>query len=96
MKIKIDIDCTPEEARAFMGLPDARPLHEAMLAELRARMSKGLGALDPEELLKAWAPFGGEGFEALRKAFWSGMAAGMDEGGKAGGKAGGGGRDGAP
>ena len=34
MKVKIDIDCTPEEARAFFGLPDLGPLHEQMTAML--------------------------------------------------------------
>ncbi|MDZ4735977.1 MAG: DUF6489 family protein, partial [Rhodospirillaceae bacterium] len=38
MKVTIDIDCTPEEARAFMGLPDVAPLQARMLAEIEARM----------------------------------------------------------
>jgi hypothetical protein len=28
MKIKLDIDCTPEEMRAFFGLPDVKPMQE--------------------------------------------------------------------
>ena len=35
MKIRIDIDCTPEEARAFLGLPDVAPMHKAMMGEIR-------------------------------------------------------------
>ena len=26
MKITVDVDCTPEEARAFLGLPDVKPM----------------------------------------------------------------------
>ena len=42
MKINIDIDCTSEEARTFLGLPDVKPLQEAMLVELEERMRANL------------------------------------------------------
>ncbi len=29
MKITVDIDCTPEEARAFFGLPNVQPMQDA-------------------------------------------------------------------
>ena len=34
MKITINVDCTPAEAREFFGLPDLRPLQAAWLAEV--------------------------------------------------------------
>jgi hypothetical protein len=34
MKITINVDCTPAEAREFLGLPDLRPLQAAWLAEV--------------------------------------------------------------
>ena len=34
MKVTFNIDCTPEEARAFLGLPDIAPLQERMMDEL--------------------------------------------------------------
>ena len=40
MKITVDVDCTPEEARRFMGLPDLAPLHEAYLAKMRAAIDR--------------------------------------------------------
>ena len=30
MKVNVEIDCTPEEARAFFGLPDVAPLQEKL------------------------------------------------------------------
>ena len=27
MKVTVDVDCTPEEARRFLGLPDLTPVH---------------------------------------------------------------------
>jgi hypothetical protein len=76
MKIKLDIDCTPEEARAFMGLPDVRPLQDEMMGLLRERMMKAAQAMDPEALLRTWMPGGAQGFEALQKAFWDALSGG--------------------
>ncbi len=52
MKIKIDVDCTPEEARAFLGLPDVAPMQRALMEEIGQRMSAGVDAMDPETLMK--------------------------------------------
>jgi len=38
MKVNITMDMTPEEARAFMGLPDVAPLQKRMLDDMQARM----------------------------------------------------------
>ena len=31
MKITIEIDCTPDEARQFVGLPDVKPMQAAQV-----------------------------------------------------------------
>lgn len=28
MQFNVNVDCTPEEARAFLGLPDLSPIHQ--------------------------------------------------------------------
>jgi|TARA_B100000315_G_scaffold232668_1_gene245091 hypothetical protein len=71
MKVTIDIDCTPEEARSFLGLPDVGPLQEAMLERLRQRLFEQLETMDPEAMMKAWMPAGAEGWEKMQKMFWS-------------------------
>src|SRR6266566_2597544 len=48
MKIKLDIDCTPEELRGFFGLPDVKPMQEELMKEIAARMRANVKALDPE------------------------------------------------
>jgi hypothetical protein len=73
MKLKIDIDCTPEEARAFLGLPDLGPMQEELLKEVQERMTKALQAMDPEAMLKTWLPATLKGFEQLREAFFAQM-----------------------
>jgi len=73
MKIHVDIDCTPEEARAFLGLPDVAPMQQALMAELQKRMMANLQAMEPEQLFKTWLPAGLQGWEQLQKAFWAQM-----------------------
>ena len=87
MKIKIDVDCTPEEARAFFGLPDVGPMQTAVMGEIEKRMMESLKVSDPETLFKTWLPASLQGWETMQKMFWSQMASGM-AGGMAGTKGG--------
>ena len=71
MKVRIEMDMTPEEARAFMGLPDVAPIQQQMLEEMRSRMRTAFDAGDPEAMMKAWMPLGGpEAFQKFQKFFW--------------------------
>ena len=81
MKIKLDIDCTPEELRSFFGLPDVRPMQEELLKNVQERLSANLKTLDPETMLKTWLPAGLKGFEQLQEMFMS-QVAGRPGGGK--------------
>ena len=74
MKFKVDIECTPEEARAFFGLPDVKPLQEALLPEVEERLRTTLKAMDPEAMLKTWLLATLKGFEQLQEMFLSQMA----------------------
>lgn len=74
MKITVDIDCTPEEARTFLGLPDVKPMQEAMMTQIQERMTATLSAMEPEAMLKTWLPAGVQGMEQLQKMFWNQFA----------------------
>ena len=80
MKVTINIDCTPEEARAFLGLPDLRPMQDSMMGEVQKRMEQTIKSMDPETMLKTWLPASLEGLEQLQKMFWGQM--GKDPGRK--------------
>ncbi|HTP83667.1 MAG TPA: DUF6489 family protein [Alphaproteobacteria bacterium] len=77
MKVTVNIDCTPEEARAFFGLPDIRQFQDSMMSEVQKRMEQTIKSMDPETMLKTWLPASLEGLEQLQKMFWGQMAAGM-------------------
>ena len=69
LKITIDIDCTPDEARQFMGLPDVKPLQAAVLAKLEEKLVAGVDALSPEAMLKSWFSAMPQNAEQLQKLF---------------------------
>ena len=69
MKITAEIDCTPEEAREFLGLPDVRPLQEELMGEVRERMRASVQAMRPEEMMKMWLPASMKGFEQMQELF---------------------------
>lgn len=77
MKVTIDIDCTPEEARTFMGLPDVSAAQQAVVEEWQKQAMEAMASMDPQSLFRAWVPDGiaggTPGWEEFQKAFWSSM-----------------------
>ena len=82
MKITVDIDCTPDEARHFFGLPDVKPMQDALMQQIQDRMSANLQAMEPEAMLKTWLPASLQGFEQMQKVFWTQMTNAMGKDGK--------------
>ena len=71
MKITVDIDCTPQEARAFLGLPDVAPVQEAFVEALKTKMTDSIANLDSDAMFKAWMPDGMPGMDQWRD-MWGG------------------------
>jgi hypothetical protein len=76
MKFKLDIDVSPEEARAFFGLPEVKPLQDALLQEVQQRLSANIKAMDAETMLQTWLPATLKGFEQLQEMFLSRLGGG--------------------
>lgn len=81
MKFKFDIECTPEEARRFLGLPDIAPMQERLMEDLEKRLQDNIQNLSPEEMVKTWMPATFQGLGEMQKMFWAqmGVATGNDE-----------------
>ena len=73
MKITMDVECTPEEARAFLGLPDVKPMQERLMQEVQDRMTTNIRAMEPEAMLRTWLPATLKGFEQMQEIFMSQM-----------------------
>ena len=67
MKVTVEIECTPPEARAFFGLPDVTTLNEHLVTEMKNRMDANLNLLQPEELMRNWMSFGGQAQETFMR-----------------------------
>jgi len=76
MKAKLEVDCTPAEARAFLGLPDVTALNDHMVKEMKARMDANLAAAAPEELMRSWMAFGGQASEQFMKLMTAAASSG--------------------
>ena len=57
MKMTIEIDCSPQEARAFLGLPDVTGLNDKLVEEMQKRMTSNMAMLSPDELIKNCTAF---------------------------------------
>jgi hypothetical protein len=75
MKINIDIDCTPEEARRVMGLPDLTPLHDQYVAAMGDMMDPKAHPELIEQMMKSWAPMGEGAMTLWRRMFEAGNGA---------------------
>jgi hypothetical protein len=75
MKVTINVECTPAEARAYMGLPDVTRLNDALTDEMQKRMSSNMAMLAPDELLKNWLAMGAGAQEQFRNLMASSAGA---------------------
>jgi len=67
MKINVEVDCTPEEARRFMGLPDLTPVHDRYLQMMMETVENGPRPEMVEQMMRSWAPMGEAGMSFWRK-----------------------------
>jgi hypothetical protein len=75
MKLTMEIDCTPEEARRFLGLPDVTAVNEMMVSEIQKHIHANMALLSPDELVKSWLAFGAGAQEQFRQLMEAGMGA---------------------
>ena len=80
MKISIDIDMSPQEARELMGWPDMTKLHEATISSLNEQLKSG----NQEVMMSMLKPY----LEGSQQAFtfYQKMMQGMAEPGQSGKK----------
>ena len=57
MKVNVEIECTPAEARQFFGLPDVVPMQTAVMDRLQQQMTSNIDKISPESLMQSWFTF---------------------------------------
>jgi hypothetical protein len=58
MKVTVNVECSPEEARAFLGLPDVEPLNDYIMQQMKQRLEQNIHSMQPEEMIKNWSSLG--------------------------------------
>lgn len=83
MKVTINIDCSPEEARNFMGLPDAAGAQKEIVEAWQTQAMEAMSGMDPAALFSAWipggelaggTPSGNDSWDQMQKAFCAAMS----------------------
>jgi hypothetical protein len=82
MQFTINVDCTPEEARGFLGLPDLKPVHDQYIKAVMDTMSGATSIDQMQALFRNLSPLGDAGmkmFGDMMSLGLSGMAGGKKE-----------------
>ena len=80
MKVNVEVDCSPEEARRFLGLPDVTRANDVYVDAL-AKAMQGVGNVDQlQDLAKQAAPMGQMGLKLFQQILESGAAMAMNSG----------------
>ena len=69
MKVTVDVECTPEEARRFLGLPDLSAVHQAYVEKMKSAISEGPTPEMFGEMMKAWGPMNEAGLNMWKQMF---------------------------
>jgi hypothetical protein len=67
MKVSVDVDCTPEEARRFLGLPDLSAVHEAYVEKMKSALADGPTSEMFGDMVKAWGPMNEAGMNMWKQ-----------------------------
>jgi hypothetical protein len=70
MKVRVEMDLTPDEARRMMGLPDLTAMQARLVEEFERRMMAAMEKSAPEEVMKQWFALGSQGFEQFQRFLW--------------------------
>lgn len=77
MKVTVEVDCTPLEAREFFGLPNVQPMQDAIMDQMQAKMLANMDKFSPESIMQSWFTFDPKMAERFQDMFvnMSGLAA---------------------
>lgn len=75
MKFTVNVECSPEEARRFMGLPDVTPINDKLVEEMGKRMEANLKMMSGGDMMSSWMSVGTQAQDAFVKLMTSGVTA---------------------
>ena len=69
MKFTIDVDCTPEEVRRLVGLPDLTPVHQAYVERMQRAVAESFTGEGVAEMIRSFGPMSEAGLQIWRRMF---------------------------
>lgn len=75
MKFTVNCDCTPEEARSFLGLPDLTPIHDQYVKAVTDAMSGVTSLEQMEAIFRNMTPLGNMGMKLFSDMMDIGLSA---------------------
>ncbi len=69
MKVTVEVDCTPLEARQFLGLPNLEPMQDAVMAQIEKKMLAEMERFSPESVMKTWFSLLPQNAERVQEMF---------------------------
>lgn len=82
MKFTVNVECSPEEARRFMGLPDVTPINDKLVEEMGKRMEANLALMSPDTMMQSWMSVGTQAQDAFMKLMTGAASANLTPRGK--------------
>ncbi len=80
MKVKIEIDLKPEEARKLMGLPEVETMQQDLMDQIKDKMQEEINAMtDPQAFMERYLPLGMQGLEQFQKMMTAFTSAGTNK-----------------
>lgn len=71
MKVKFEIDATPEEWRRFFGMPDVSELHDELIKQAKEKIASG--EYDPVTMIKNFMPDNVQKIADMQQNFWENL-----------------------
>ena len=67
MKFTVNVDCTPEEARTFLGLPDVSAVNDKYVETVLKAMDGSTSLEQMQTMFRGLSPMGDAGMDMFRK-----------------------------
>ncbi len=79
MNVTVNVDCTPQEARTFLGLPDVSPIHDKYIQTMLETFDGSNSVEQMENLFRSFSPMGDAGMRLFQQMMNIGMGGGQDK-----------------
>jgi Family of unknown function (DUF6489) len=81
MKVSIEIDLTPQEARELLGMPNITAIQEVFVGMAKDKLESTSSLVDLEPMIKTWTGIGGAATDALGALMGAALKVATSDGG---------------